>query len=166
MVKDIGATVIGTTSTEEKADLAREAGCDHVVLYTKEDFAKRTREITGGEGVAVVYDGVGAATYEGSLDSLAHCGTLVGYGNASGNFPAVEPFDLMRRGSLFFTRVNSNFYFKGPDDIKAVGAELFDLVASGRLNVVIGQTYALQDAAQAHRDLEARKTVGSAVLIP
>lgn len=166
MAKDLGATVIGTTSTEEKAELASSLGCDHVILYTKEDFAARVRELTDGEGVDAVIDGVGAATYMGSLDSLKHCGTLVGYGNASGNFPPVEPFDLMRRGSLFFTRVNTNFYYKGPEDIAQVGRELFDLVETDKVKIIINQTYPLEDAAQAHRDLEARKTSGSVVYIP
>ncbi len=166
LVKEMGATVIGTTSTEEKAELARSVGCDHVILYSQEDFAARTREITDGEGVAAVFDGVGAATYMGSLDSLKHCGMLVGYGNASGNFPPVEPFDLMRRGSLIFTRVNSSFYYKGAEDIARVGQELFDLVAADKLKIIINKTYPLEEAAQAHRDLEARKTSGSVVYIP
>ena len=166
MARDLGATVIGTTSTEEKAALASSVGCDHVILYTKEEFSNRVREITEGEGVAAVFDGVGAATYVGSLDSLRHCGVLVGYGNASGNFPPVDPFDLMRRGSLFFTRVNSSFYYKGAEDIAGVGQELFDLVETGKVKVVINKTYPLEDAGQAHRDLEARKTSGSVVYIP
>jgi len=166
LAKELGATVIGTTSTEEKAELARSVGCDHVIRYTKEKFSTRVREITGGEGVAAVYDGVGAATYFGSLDSLKHCGVLVGYGNASGNFPAIDPFDLMRRGSLFFTRVNSSFYYRGAEDIAQVGQELFDLVEAGKLKIVINKTYPLEDAGQAHRDLEARKTSGSVVYIP
>lgn len=166
MAKDLGATVIGTTSTAEKAELARSVGCDHVIAYTNEEFSVRVREITGGEGVAAVYDGVGAATYVGSLDSLRHCGVLVAYGNASGNFPPVDPFDLMRRGSLFYTRVNSSFYFNGAKDIAQVGEELFDLVEAGKVKVIINKTYPLEDAGQAHRDLEARKTSGSVVYIP
>ncbi len=166
MAKERGATVIGTTSTEEKAELARSVGCDHVILYTKEDFPARVRAITDDEGVAAVYDGVGAATYMGSLDSLKPCGMLVAYGNASGNFPPVEPFDLMRRGSLIYTRVNMNYYYDGAEDFAQVGQELFDLVESGKLKVVINKTYPLKDAAQAHRDLEARKTSGSVVYIP
>ena len=163
--KALGATVIGTVSTEAKAELARKNGCDHVILYSREDVAKRVREITG-EGVAVVFDGVGKDTFMGSLDSLRPRGTMVTFGNASGAVPPFDPLLLAQKGSLFVTRPILDHYAGKRSDLLALGEELFGVVASGQVKIKINQTYALSDAAQAHRDLEARKTTGSTILVP
>ncbi|QEL66138.1 NADPH-quinone reductase [Oryzomicrobium terrae] len=164
--KALGATVIGTTSSEEKAALARAHGADHVILYTKEAVAPKVRELTGGEGVAVAYDGVGKDTFWASLDSLRPLGMMVSFGNASGAVPAFEALELTNRGSLFFTRPKLADYTGKRADLEALATELFDVVLSGKVKIEVKQTYALKHAAQAHRDLEARKTVGSTVLIP
>lgn len=164
--KALGATVIGTVGSTAKADIARAHGCDHVINYSSEDFVARVREITGGEGVPVVYDGVGKDTFMGSLDSLRPMGLLVSYGNASG---PVEPLDLLllsQKGSLFVTRPTLMNYTAKRADLEALGAELFEVVASGKVRIEVNQSYALKDAIQAHRDLEARKTTGSTILIP
>ena len=164
--KALGATVIGTVGSPAKAELARAHGCDHVINYSTENFTQRVREITGGEGVPVVYDGVGKDTFMGSLDSLRPLGMLVTYGNASGPVP---PFDLLllsQKGSLFVTRPTIVHYTAKRADLEALGTELFDVVASGKVRIEVNQTYALKDAAQAHRDLEARKTTGSTILLP
>ncbi len=163
--KALGATVIGTVSTEAKAELAGKHGCDHVILYTREDVAKRVREITG-EGVAVVYDGVGKDTFMGSLDSLRPRGMLVTFGNASGAVPPFDPLLLAQKGSLFVTRPVLDHYTSKRSELVALGSELFDVVVSGQVKIEVNQTYALADAAQAHRDLEARKTTGSTILVP
>ena len=164
--KALGATVIGTVSTEIKAELARQHGCDHVILYTREDVAKRVREITGGEGVAVVYDGVGKDTFMGSLDSLRVRGTMVSFGNASGPVPPFEPLLLSQKGSLFFTRPILAHHTAKRDELLDLGGELFEKVLAGQVKIEVNQRYALAEAAQAHRDLEARKTTGSTVLVP
>lgn len=164
--KALGATVIGTVGSPAKVELARAHGCDHVINYSTENFTQRVREITGGEGVPVVYDGVGKDTFMGSLDSLRPLGTLVTYGNASGPVP---PFDLLllsQKGSLFVTRPTIVHYTAKRADLEALGTELFDVVGSGKVRIEVNQTYALKDAAQAHRDLEARKTTGSTILLP
>lgn len=164
--KALGATVIGTVGSPAKAELAKAHGCDHVINYSTENFTQRVREITGGEGVPVVYDGVGKDTFMGSLDSLRPLGMMVAYGNASGPVP---PFDLLllsQKGSLFVTRPTLMNYTAKRADLEALGAELFDVVASGKVRIEVNQTYALKDAAQAHRDLEARKTTGSTILLP
>jgi NADPH2:quinone reductase len=163
--KHLGATVIGTTSSEQKAALARAHGCDHVIFYNREPFAPKVRELTGGAGVPVIYDGVGADTYAGDLDCLAVRGHLVGYGNASGNFPKVEPLDLMAKGSIVFQRVSVIHFLTDRAKTEAAAAELFDLVGRGAIKIALNQRYALKDAAQAHRDLEARKTSGSSILV-
>ncbi len=163
--KALGATVIGTVSTEAKAELALRHGCDHVILYSKEDVAKRVREITG-EGVAVVYDGVGKDTFMGSLDSLRQRGMLVTFGNASGAVPPFDPLLLAQKGSLFVTRPVLDHYTSKRSELVALGNELFDVVVSGQVKIEVNQNYALADAAQAHRDLEARKTTGSTILVP
>ena len=163
--KALGATVIGTVSTEAKAELARQHGCDHVILYTREDVAARVREITG-EGVAAVYDGVGKDTFMASLDSLRPRGVLATFGNASGAVPPFDPLLLARKGSLFVTRPVLDHYTRTPEETAALGAALFDAVLSGKVRIEIEQTYALADAAQAHRDLEARRTTGSTILLP
>jgi NADPH2:quinone reductase len=165
-LKALGATVIGTVGSEAKAEIARRHGCDHVIVYTREDFAKRVREITGGAGVPVVYDSVGKATFEGSLDSLAPLGLMVSFGNASG---AVPPFDigtLAKKGSLFLTRPTIFTYVARRDDLERAAAEVFEVVASGKVRVEIGGTWPLAEAAEAQRALAARETTGSLVLVP
>ena len=164
--KALGATVIGTVGSPAKAELARAHGCDHVINYATEDFSKRVREITGGEGVAVVYDGVGKDTFAGSLDALRPLGMMVSYGNASGPVPPVDLIQLSQKGSLFLTRPTIMHYTARRADLEALGNELFTVVASGQVRIEINQTYPLRDAAQAQRDLEARKTTGSTILIP
>jgi len=165
--KALGATVIGTTSSEAKAQLARAHGCDHVILYTRENFVQRVREITGGEGVAVVYDGVGKDTFAGSLDCLRPLGMMVTFGNASGPVPPLDLLLLSQKGSLFVTRPTLMHYVAKRADLEALAGELFEIVASsGKVRIEVNQTYALKDAAQAQIDLEARKTTGSTVLLP
>jgi len=164
--KALGATVIGTVSSPAKAALASAHGCDHVIDYTQEDFARRVRELTAGEGVAAVYDGVGKDTFAGSLDSLRTCGMLVSFGNASGPVPPFDPLLLSQKGSLFLTRPTLMHYTARRDDLVALGAELFERVGSGQVRIEVHQTYALADVANAHRDLEARKHTGSTILLP
>ena len=164
--KALGATVIGTVGSPAKAELARAHGCDHVINYATENFTQRVRDITGGEGVAVVYDGVGKDTFTGSLDSLRPMGMMVSYGNASGPVPPVDLILLSQKGSLFITRPTLMTYTAQRADLLELGRELFDRVASGQLRIEVNQRYALRDAAQAHRDLEARKTTGSTILLP
>jgi len=164
--KHLGATVIGTVGSDAKAELARARGCNHTIVYTREDFSKKVREITGEAGVPVVYDSVGQATFEGSLDCLAPLGLMVSYGNASG---AVKPFGLAAlasKGSLFLTRPTLLTYTAKREDLLGSARELFDVVETGAVKIEIRQTYPLRDAAQAHRDLEARKTTGCTVLLP
>lgn len=164
--KALGATVIGTVGSPAKVELARAHGCDHVIDYTTENFTLRVRDITGGEGVPVVYDGVGKDTFTGSLDCLRPMGMMVSYGNASGPVPPVDLILLSQKGSLFITRPTLMSYTAKRADLLALGTELFDRVASGQVRVEINQRYALRDAAQAHRDLEARRTTGSTILLP
>ena len=164
--KVLGATVIGTTSSEAKAELARAHGADHIIFYGREDVAKRVREITHGEGVAVVYDGVGKDTFAGSLDSLRVRGMMVSYGNASGPVPPFDPLLLSQKGSIFITRPTLMHHTAKRAELEMLGGELFEAVVSGKVKIEVNQTYALKDAAQAHRDLEARKTTGSTILLP
>ncbi len=164
--KALGATVIGTVSNAAKAALAAAHGCDHVIDYTREDFAARVREITGGEGVAVVYDGVGKDTFAGSLDSLRTCGMLVSFGNASGPVPSFDPLLLAQKGSLFLTRPTLMHYTAKRTDLLALGAALIDIVAAGKVKIEVNQSYSLAEAANAHCDLEARKLTGSTILLP
>ena len=162
----LGATVIGTVGTPEKADLAKANGCHHPILYTEEDFAEKVKEITGGKGVDVVYDSVGQSTFMQSLDCLRPMGTLALFGQASG---PVGPFDLSLlalKGSLFLTRPSLMHYTARREDLLAHAADLFDVVEKGVVKVEIHQTYPLAEAAQAHQDLEARSTTGSTILIP
>jgi NADPH2:quinone reductase len=164
--KHLGATVIGTVGSEEKAQLAKASGCDHVINYRTEDFVARVAEITGGKKCAVAYDGVGKDTFLKSLDCVRPRGLVALFGNASGK---VEPFDLgmlAAKGSLFVTRPTLDTHVATREELVATANDLFDVVARGIVRVEINQTYALKDAAQAHRDLEARKTTGSTVLIP
>lgn len=165
-LKAIGAGVIGTVSTAEKAKAASEAGCDHVIRYDSEDIAERVREITGGAGVPTVFDGVGKDTFEASLDSLSPRGLLVSFGNASGAVEGVNLGILAQKGSLFVTRPTLFHYYATPEDRAAGMARVWEMIGSGKVAITIGQTYPLKEAAQAHRDLEARATTGSTVLIP
>lgn len=162
----LGATVIGTVGSPAKAELATAHGCHYVINYSTENFAQRVREITNGEGVAAVYDGVGKDTFTGSLDSLRPTGTMVSFGNASGPVPPLDLIVLSQKGSLFVTRPTLMHYTAKREDLVALGGELFDVVVSGQVKIEVNQTYALKDAAQAHRDLEARKTTGSTILLP
>ena len=164
--KALGATVIGTVSNEAKATQARANGCDHVILYSREDVAKRVREITGGEGVAVVYDGVGKDTWTGSLDSLRQRGMMVSYGNASGPVAPFDPLLLSAKGSIFVTRPTLMHYVGKRADLEELAGELIGVVVSGQVKIAVNHRYALKDAAQAQIDLEARRTTGSVVLLP
>ena len=162
----LGATVIGTVGSPAKAELAKAHGCHHVINYSTENFPARVREITNGEGVAVVYDGVGKDTFAGSLDSLRPMGMMVSFGNASGPVPPLDLIVLSQKGSLFVTRPTLMNYTAKREDLVALGGELFDVVVSGQVKIEVNQSYPLKDAAQAHRDLEARKTTGSTILLP
>ena len=164
--KALGINLIGTVSSEEKAKLAREHGAAHTIIYTKEDFVARVNEITGGKKCPVVYDSVGKDTFMKSLDCLQGRGLLALFGNASGPVDALNTGLLASKGSLYVTRPTLAGYVAKRDELLAASKELFDHVLAGRIKVGPRQTYALKDAAQAHRDLEARKTTGSTVLVP
>jgi NADPH:quinone reductase len=166
IAKARGARVIGTVSTEEKAALAAEAGADHVVLYTRQDFVSEARRLTGGRGVAVVYDSVGQSTFEGSLNSLAPRGMLVLFGQSSGPVPPVDPQVLNAKGSLYLTRPTITHYTASRDELLTRSRDLFVWMESGRLQVRIDRTYPLADAAGAHRALEGRETKGKVLLLP
>ncbi|MNZ16905.1 Quinone oxidoreductase 1 [compost metagenome] len=163
--KLLGLTVIGTVSTEAKAEVARAHGCDHTINYSHEDVAKRVRELTDGVGVNVVFDSVGKNTFMASLDSLKRRGLLVCVGTASGPIPAFDPVLLAMKGSLYLTRPALADYIADPAEKAALAGELFDHVGSGRIKIEINQHYALQDAVEAHRDLESRKTTGSSIFV-
>ncbi|SPS01238.1 quinone oxidoreductase family protein [Cupriavidus taiwanensis] len=163
--KLLGLTVIGTVSTEAKAEVARAHGCDHIIYYTREDVAKRVRELTDGVGVAVVFDSVGKTTFMGSLDSLRRRGTMVCVGTASGPVPPFDPALLAMKGSLFLTRPALADYIADPAEKQALADEIFGHVAAGRIHIGINQRYALEDAVQAHQDLEARRTTGSSIFV-
>ncbi len=162
--RHLGATVIGTVGSEEKAALAKAHGCDHTILYREEDIVERVKEITGGEGVPVVYDSIGKDTFEASLDSLRPLGLLVSFGNASGPVQPFDPGILAQKGSLFFTRPTLMTYTAERASLVEAAGELIDVVTSGAVKIEVNQTYPLAEAAQAHRDLEARNTTGSTVL--
>lgn len=162
----LGATVIGTVGSEEKAELARANGCHHTINYRTESFVERTRELTDGAGCDVVYDSVGKDTFPGSLDCLRPKGMWVTFGNASGPVPPFEMAMLSQKGSLFATRPTLMTYIALREDLVANAADLFDVVGSGQVKVEIHQRYPLEEASQAHRDLEARKTTGATVLLP
>jgi len=164
--KHLGATVIGTVGSQEKAEMARANGCDHPILYNDEDFAAKTRELTGGKGVAVVYDSVGQATFMKSIDCLRPLGMMVSFGQSSGSVSSFDPAILAAKGSLFLTRPSLMAYTAKREDLLAHARDLFEVVESGAVKIEIKQTYPLSEAAQAHRDLEARKTTGSTILIP
>jgi NADPH2:quinone reductase len=164
--KHLGATVIGTVGSPAKAELARAHGCDHTILYNDEDFTARTKEITGGNGVDVAYDSVGQATFMQSLDCLRPMGMMVSFGQASGSVPPLDLGELAARGSLFLTRPSLMAYTAAREDLLNHAGDLFEVVQSGAVKIEVNQTYPLAEAARAHRDLEARKTTGSTILIP
>ncbi|HEX7811557.1 MAG TPA: quinone oxidoreductase [Burkholderiales bacterium] len=164
-LKALGATVIGTVGSDAKASVAREHGCDHAIVYTRENFAERVKEITKGRKVPVVFDSVGKDTFTGSLDCLQPRGLLAVFGNGSGPVTGVD-LNTLARGSFYVTRPTLMTYTALREDLERGAKELFDVVKSGKVRIEINQTYKLADAAQAHRDLEARKTTGSTVLLP
>lgn len=164
-LKARGVRVIGTVGSTEKVALAQGAGAEQVFLSGDPDLVAKVREATGGTGVAVSYDGVGASSWQSSLDSMAPRGTVVSFGNASGPVSGVALRDLATRGSLFVTRPGVYDYYRDPAEAMAGAAKLWEMVGSGKLNITIGQTYPLTDAEQAHRDLEARRTTGSTLLL-
>ncbi|MEQ1639470.1 MAG: quinone oxidoreductase [Novosphingobium sp.] len=165
IAKLIGLRVIGTVSSEEKAAKARAMGCDEIVFYRREDVATRVKELTGGEGVQTVFDSVGKDTFEGSLKSLRRRGVLVGCGTASGPFPPIDAMQMVLQGSVYFTRPAFADYYADPVERAELAAFWFDHLAAGRIKVEIGQRYELDDCVQAHRDLEAGKTIGSSVFV-
>ena len=162
----LGATVIGTVGADEKAALARKAGCKHVIVTSREKFVERVKEITKGKGVPVVYDGIGKDTFMDSLDCLAPLGLMASFGNASGAVTQFNPGVLAQKGSLFLTRPTLITYTASREALVSAARELFAVVRSGKVKIAINQTYPLRDAAQAQIDLAARKTTGSTVLIP
>ncbi len=167
--KALGATVIGTVSSDAKAALAKAHGCDHPIVYTRENFVERVKEITGSQGevgVPVVYDSVGADTFMKSLDCLRPLGMMVTFGQSAGPVAPLDTQELSKRGSLFLTRPTLFTYVAKRADLLQTAQELFDVVSSGKVKIEVNQTYALKEAAQAHSDLEARKTTGSTVLLP
>ena len=164
--RHLGATVIGTVSSDEKAELARAHGCDHPIVYTREDFTERVRELTDGAGVPVVYDAVGRDTFAGSLDCLRPRGMLVSFGQSSGK---IDPFDigiLSAKGSLYVTRPTLMTYTASRADLERSAQALFDVVAGGAVRITVNQTFPLAEAANAHRALESRQTTGSTILVP
>ncbi|WP_321811000.1 MULTISPECIES: quinone oxidoreductase [unclassified Burkholderia] len=164
--KALGATVIGTVGSDEKAELAKAHGCDHPIVYTRENFTQRVRAITNDALVPVVYDSIGKDTYIGSLDCLAPLGLFVSFGNASGPLPPIDSKELSSRGSLFFTRPTLFSYIAKRADLEAAAAELFDVILSGKVKTSINQRYPLAEVGRAHADLESRKTTGSTILVP
>jgi NADPH:quinone reductase len=164
--KHLGASIIGTTSSADKAELAKAHGATHVINYKTEDFVKRTKELTNGQGVDVVYDAVGKDTYPGSLDCLKPLGLWVSFGNASGAITNFDLLSLSTKGSLYATRPTLGTYVAKRESLLANANDLFDVVSKGIVKINVNHTYALKDAAQAHSDLEGRKTTGSIVLLP
>ena len=164
--KALGATVIGTVGSQAKAELARAHGCDHTIVYTRENFAERVREITGGAGLPVVYDSIGKDTFMESLACLRPLGVMVSFGSASGPVPPLDLGVLAKLGSLYVTRPTLFTYTAKRSDLLPTAAELFEVVAAGKVRIDINQRYPLRDAARAHRDLEGRLTTGSTILIP
>jgi NADPH2:quinone reductase len=165
-LKALGATVIATVGSQDKAERVRALGADHAILYREQDVAAEVRRITGGAGVRVAYDSVGKDTFDGTLASLAKRGLFVSFGNASGPPPAVEAGRLMRAGSLFFTRPTMGDYLATTEELDASAAALFEMIGSGKVRIEIGQTFALEDARRAHEALASRETVGASLLIP
>ena len=163
--KHLGAMVIGTVSSDEKAEVARAHGCDHPIVYTREDFANRVREITGGEGVPVVYDSVGKATFEGSLRCLRRRGLMASFGEASGDPDPMPPRRLGALGSIYLTHPSVSNYTATRAELLSAAHDLFAMVASGKIKIEISRTYLLQEAPRAHADIESRKTTGSIVML-
>jgi NADPH2:quinone reductase len=164
--KALGATVIGSVGNEEKAKLAKDHGCDYPILYTREDFVARVKEITKGEMVPVVYDSVGKDTFMKSLDALRPLGLMVSFGQSSGSVGPIDLGIFAQKGSLFFTRPTLNTYAAKRQDLVAIANDLFEVVGKGAVKVPVNQKYALRDAVKAHRDLEGRATTGSSILVP
>ena len=164
--KSLGATVIGTVSTDEKAELAKTNGCDHPIVYTRDDFVAKVGEITNGARLPVVYDSIGKATFPESLDCIRPLGTFVSFGQASGPVPPVDLGVFAQKGSLFFTRPTLFNYANSPENLRAMSADLFAAVSTGAVKISIDQSYDLADARKAHEDLEGRLTTGSTVLLP
>src|SRR5918996_2098867 len=164
--KHLGVTVIGTVGSEAKAELAQQSGCAHVIRYDREDVVARVREITGGKGVPIVYDSVGQATFETSLDCLAPRGMLVSFGQSSGKIPPVDLGILSQKGSLYVTRPTLMTYTAERADLLATAKELFEVVQSGAVRILINQRFPLREAVEAHRALESRRTTGSTLLLP
>ena len=162
---DLGANVIGTVGSKQKAELAKANGCHHTILYTQEDFAARVNEITGGKKCEVVYDGIGKTTFPASLDCIKPLGMFVSFGSASGPVTAFDINILQQKGSLFATRPTLNTYAAQRKDLHEIADDLFDVVGSGKVKIPVNQKYPLKDAQQSHRDLEGRKTTGSSILI-
>jgi NADPH:quinone reductase len=166
IAKQLGANVIGTVSTEAKAQLAKELGADHVILYTQSDFLAEVKKLTDNRGVHVVYDSVGQTTFDKSLDCLKPRGYLVLFGQSSGPVPPFDPGKLAAKGSLFLTRPSLAHYTLNRDELLQRSADLFNWTASGKLKLRIEKTFSLADAAEAHRELEGRKTTGKVILLP
>jgi NADPH2:quinone reductase len=164
--KALGATVIGTVGTEEKAAIAKKCGCKHVIVLSKENLVERVKEITKGKGVPVVYDGIGKDTFMDSINCLAPLGMMASFGNASGAVTQFNPGILAQKGSLFLTRPTLFTYTANREDLLTAARELFAVVKSKKVKISVNQTYPLKDAARAHMDLESRKTTGSTVLLP
>ena len=162
----LGANVIGTVGSRDKAALAKANGCHHTILYREEDFVGRVKEITGGKLCEVVYDGIGKATFPASLDCIRPLGMFVSFGNASGSIEAFNINLLQAKGSLFATRPTLNTYAAKREDLLAIANHLFEMVGSGKVKIPVNQKYALKDARQAHEDLQGRKTTGSSILVP
>jgi NADPH2:quinone reductase len=165
-LKALGAVVIATVGSEDKAERVRELGADHVILYREQDVAAEVRRITDGKGVPVAYDAVGKDTFEGTLASLAKRGLFVSFGNASGPPPLIEAGKLMRAGSLFFTRPTMNDYLLTREELELSSGALFDMIGSGKVKIEIGQTFRLEEARAAHEALASRATVGASLLMP
>jgi len=166
MAHNLGARVIGTVSTQAKAQLARQAGADEVILYTEADFEAETKRLTSGKGVDVVYDGVGKATFEKSMNVLRPRGMLVLYGSSSGPVPPVDPGTLAQKGSLYMARTSLAHFTATRDELLARSGAVFAMIAAGKLKLRIAHVYKLEEAQQAHRDLEGRKTTGKLLLVP
>ena len=165
-LKALGATVLGTMSTDEKAEMAKAHGTDYAVVYSREGFVRPVWELSDGKGAAIVYEGVGKDTFDDSLDCLGFRGAVLLYGFSSGPVTSVDPFLLHRKGCLYLTRPSVHQYNKTPETFMDSASALFAMIRSGKIKVHIGQRYALQDVASAHRDLESRRTIGATVLIP
>ena len=164
--KSLGLTVIGTVGSDEKIPLAKKYGCDEVINYSKEDFSKKVMEITNGKGVSVVYDGVGKTTYDKSIECLKLRGTMVSFGNASGPLDPIIVSKSLQPKGIYFVRPAMNQYFTSTDEISEAADMLFKQISSGKVKIEIYKKYKLDDSVQAHKDLEARKIIGPAVIIP